>query len=307
MRILSSLLLFSFIRFITFNVFNTLSINRSLRDGWLFSLFFYLLHTWGLDRTTFIGRYVLDYIVSDLFYSLVNFGIDNFLYDWVGDNVRGWFDELRPRFMLDGAVCAAGGVLQVNISAEYQCHHSDHHHSPGRQFLSRLLAAQPDEHEARKNDADTGSHGAAHQPQHKLDIRDEDADSEADQDETGGDHVEPGGRDVVGHQLCRPDPLVGFAEDETVQAGTTGEHHQREGESDGDREAELDEGEEGGGREGGEDVPGKLAVAEGDVSKEANCDVNAGAEVDGPPHHLIHLGRSGVRQVGVHLEYVGLT
>jgi len=59
-------------------------------------------------------------------------------------------------------------------------------------------------------------------------------------------------------------------------------------------------------REGGEDVSGKVNVAERDIAEEANGDVDPAAQVDRPLHHVVHLRRRGIRQGSVHCKDVGL-
>lgn len=53
-------------------------------------------------------------------------------------------------------------------------------------------------------------------------------------------------------------------------------------------------------REGSQNVASKLNIAKGNVAKEADGDVDAAAQVDGPLHHVVHLRWSGVWQGRVH-------
>lgn len=138
-------------------------------------------------------------------------------------------------------------------------------------------------------------------------IRNENSDGETEDNETAGDNVESGRWNVVRDEFGGSDPLVCLPEEEAVDTGPAGEHDQGEGERHRDTEAELDGLYEGSVGEGREDVTTEVNVAECDITKEANSDVDGGAEIDRTLHYFCHLGRGGVRELGVYLEHVRLT
>ena len=202
-----------------------------------------------------------------------------------------------------GATC----LLQVDVAAQDEGDHADDDHSPGSKALRCVLVGQFEENHSREDDTNTGAHGAPHKAEDQFNVGDENSDGETEDDETAGDDVEPCRWNVVSDQLGGADALVSFPEEQTVDAGPAGEHHQGEGERHGDTEAQLDGLDEGGVREGREDVTTEVSVTESDVAEEADGDVDGGAEIDCSLHHLSHLGRGGVRELGVHLEHVCLT
>ena len=205
------------------------------------------------------------------------------------------------------AGAASTSFLKIDITAQYKHHNTDDKNRSGGESLSGLFVGQLEEDSSGENDADTGAHGGADKAQDQLDVGDEDAHSEADEDEADRDQVEPGRGNVVCNQLSGANTLVGLPEQEAVDTGPAGEHHQREWEGNGDAETHLQHLDEIGVLEVGQDVPSHVSCVEGDVAEESDSDIDSGAHIDGALSDLGHLTRGGVREAGVNLEYVCLT
>ena len=133
--------------------------------------------------------------------------------------------------------CGAAGLLQIDVTSQDESDHTNHHHGPGSKSFCGVLVGELEENHSWENHTDTRAHSAAHKSENKFNVGNENADGETENNETAGDEVEPRGWDVVGDQLCGADTLVGFTEEQAVNTGPTGEHHQGEGESHRDTES----------------------------------------------------------------------
>ena len=202
---------------------------------------------------------------------------------------------------------AATGFLKIDVTAQYKHHHAYHENCPSSEPLRGLFVGQLEEDSPGEDDADAGPHGGAHEAEDQLDVRDEDADSEADEDQTDGDQIESGRGNVVSDQLSGADTLVGLPEQEAVDTGPAGEHHQGERERHGDAETHLQHLDEFGVLKVCQNVSAHITGVEGDVAKEPDGDIYESADIDSSLRDLGHLSRSGVWETSVHFEYIRLT
>lgn len=107
-------------------------------------------------------------------------------------------------------------LLQIGIRAYNHHDDADDEYELGCEPLRRVLCSQLDEHERGKDDADGRPDGGADHAEDKLNVGDEDAESEGDEDHDDGDDVEPSRRDVVGDTVCGTGSLKGAKDNDCL-------------------------------------------------------------------------------------------